>query len=311
MADPFGWMQNQEIWDLVYYNGVEWVPLPYPTTAGPYLLTAFHTAPAVAPAWISASTAAFHTLLDAGFHTDTAADGVTRGSLIYGNSTPKWDELVIGSANRVLRSDGTDAAWSQIAADTDIVSGAGNTVLRSGGASVSWGQIVNGDITDGTITAAKIANRARTVTCVLSGTPALDAHGGVIGSVPHVDCANGASEQFWWRAVHLPVDYVAASNINVNIRFSSDAAGNNWAYKTYMVTQISGTTGQVQVDDGGVVTQCNATANRPNDYTWNAGTVTADTTVYVFIITDRAALLDDNTGVVSIWDVWLSYTADS
>lgn len=45
-------------------------------------------------------------------HTDTVANAVTRGSLIYGNSTPAWDELVIGAANKVLTSDGTDAAWT-------------------------------------------------------------------------------------------------------------------------------------------------------------------------------------------------------
>ena len=51
-------------------------------------------------------------LLDGSRHSDTAADAATRGSLIYGNSSNLWDELVIGSSGRVLRSDGTDAAWS-------------------------------------------------------------------------------------------------------------------------------------------------------------------------------------------------------
>ena len=50
-------------------------------------------------------------LLD-GIKADTVAQTVTRGSLIYGNSTPKWDELVLGAANRVLWSDGTDISWS-------------------------------------------------------------------------------------------------------------------------------------------------------------------------------------------------------
>lgn len=58
-------------------------------------------------------TAPTHTLLDASTHSDTVAQTVSRGSLIYGNSTPKWDELVIGAANRLLVSNGTDAAWSQ------------------------------------------------------------------------------------------------------------------------------------------------------------------------------------------------------
>ena len=52
-----------------------------------------------------------HNLLDGSVHVDTAADAVTRGSLIYGNSTPKWDELVKGSDGQYLGSDGTDVAW--------------------------------------------------------------------------------------------------------------------------------------------------------------------------------------------------------
>lgn len=53
-----------------------------------------------------------HNLLDGADHPDTVADTVTRGSLVYGNATPKWDELVIGAANTILASDGTDAAWT-------------------------------------------------------------------------------------------------------------------------------------------------------------------------------------------------------
>ena len=53
-----------------------------------------------------------HAILDGSVHTDSVADGVTRGSLIYGNATPKWDELVIGSTGYILKSDGTDAAWA-------------------------------------------------------------------------------------------------------------------------------------------------------------------------------------------------------
>ncbi|KKL84897.1 hypothetical protein LCGC14_1960140, partial [marine sediment metagenome] len=36
-----------------------------------------------------------HVLLDGVMHTDSVADGVTAGSIIIGNDTPKWDELVI------------------------------------------------------------------------------------------------------------------------------------------------------------------------------------------------------------------------
>ena len=60
------------------------------------------------------------TLLDGSVHTDTVAQTVSRGSLIYGSATPKWDELVIGATNRVLRSDGTDPSWAQVVLTTDV-----------------------------------------------------------------------------------------------------------------------------------------------------------------------------------------------
>jgi len=59
-------------------------------------------------------------LLSTSTHNDVVDATVSRGSLIYGNSTPKWDELVVGSANRLLRSDGTDIAWNQVALATDV-----------------------------------------------------------------------------------------------------------------------------------------------------------------------------------------------
>ena len=71
-----------------------------------------------------------HTILDGSTHSDTVADGVTRGSLIYGNATPKWDEFVIGAANRLLKSDGTDFSWAQADLTTDVT---GTLPIGSGG----------------------------------------------------------------------------------------------------------------------------------------------------------------------------------
>ena len=78
------------------------------------------------------ASAAAHALLSAS-HNDTVAQGVTRGSLVYGNVTPAWDELVIGAANRVLRSDGVDLAWSQVALATDV---SGTLPVGNGGTGV-------------------------------------------------------------------------------------------------------------------------------------------------------------------------------
>jgi len=54
---------------------------------------------------------AAHAILDGSTHSDSVAQGVTRGSLIKGNSTPAWDELVLGISGTYLRSDGNDPSW--------------------------------------------------------------------------------------------------------------------------------------------------------------------------------------------------------
>jgi len=51
-----------------------------------------------------------HDILSA-THTDSTAAAVSRGSIIVGDVTPKWIELIIGANLRVLASDGTDATW--------------------------------------------------------------------------------------------------------------------------------------------------------------------------------------------------------
>jgi hypothetical protein len=58
-----------------------------------------------------------HVILDGSVHTDTVGDTVSRGSMVVGNATPKWDELTVGAADRYLKSDGTDLAWGQVGHD--------------------------------------------------------------------------------------------------------------------------------------------------------------------------------------------------
>ncbi len=52
-----------------------------------------------------------HAILDGSLHSDSLADAVTRGSIIYGNATPNWDELDLGGADTFLGSDGTDLSY--------------------------------------------------------------------------------------------------------------------------------------------------------------------------------------------------------
>ena len=57
-----------------------------------------------------ADVGANHAILSA-THTDSLAAAVSRGSIIVGNTTPAWSELVVGAAGTRLFSDGTDATW--------------------------------------------------------------------------------------------------------------------------------------------------------------------------------------------------------
>lgn len=115
----------------------------------------------------AAPAAAAHTILNATAHTDSVTQTVSRGSLIYGNSTPKWDELPIGTSGFVLTSNGTDVSWATAAHNilsathsdstaasvvrgdlitgqtatpkwTRLALGASGTVLTSNGTDVTW-----------------------------------------------------------------------------------------------------------------------------------------------------------------------------
>lgn len=74
-----------------------------------------------------------HALLDGSTHSDSAADAVSRGSIIVGNATPAWDEVTVGSANQFVGSDGTDTTFrtitaAMVTADSTTLVGTGTTV---------------------------------------------------------------------------------------------------------------------------------------------------------------------------------------
>lgn len=54
-----------------------------------------------------------HNLLSA-THPDTFATGVSRGAIVYGDSTPKWSALAPGATGTYLASTGLDLVWSSI-----------------------------------------------------------------------------------------------------------------------------------------------------------------------------------------------------
>ncbi len=81
---------------------------------------------------VGAAAGGNHDMLDGSIHQDSVADAVTRGSIIYGNSTPKWDELVVGAANSVLWTDGTDVSWSAAPRLANIADTGGTNRIKIG-----------------------------------------------------------------------------------------------------------------------------------------------------------------------------------
>ena len=116
--------------DLLAGDGANWDDLA--VGADGLFLTA-DSGEAQGVKWAAAAPAS-HDLLSA-THGDTTAAAVVRGDIVVGQTaTPKWERLALGVANRVLRSDGTDAAWAQVALATDV---SGILPVANGGTGVT------------------------------------------------------------------------------------------------------------------------------------------------------------------------------
>lgn len=55
-----------------------------------------------------------HALLDGNYNNDTTASAVARGSIVFGNTTPLWAPLAVGTNGQVLHSNGTDPSWQAL-----------------------------------------------------------------------------------------------------------------------------------------------------------------------------------------------------
>lgn len=115
--------------DLIAHNGTD--SMRVAVGASGFVLTADSTA-STGVAWLAAAAGSggtTHDILSA-THTDTLASAVVRGDIIRVNSTPAWARLAVGASARVLRSDGVDPSWAQVAAATDIT---GTLAIGNGG----------------------------------------------------------------------------------------------------------------------------------------------------------------------------------
>jgi hypothetical protein len=164
-----------------------------------------------------------HVLLDGSTHTDTVAQGVTRGSIIYGNSTPKWTELVIGAAHRVLGtgSAGTDVSWVQAdhgaaldgltdddhtqyallagrAGGQTLIGGtaASQTLTLQSTAHATKGQITINNCTVFEVTCSGVLNLTSTgagITLLAEASSNVSITGATVSLVGVVSCSNGTS----------------------------------------------------------------------------------------------------------------------
>jgi len=89
-------------------------------------------------------------------HSDTVVASPVRGDIIIGNATPKWERLPIGTANKYVKSDGTDISWDTIAAGD--VTGLAHNVLSATHSDSVAGPAVRGSIIVGNATPAWAAH---------------------------------------------------------------------------------------------------------------------------------------------------------
>lgn len=138
--------------DNVVINGIGGPVLAYPNAADQFTALAnaagyLYNDGAGALSYVAAPAFPAHNLLSA-THTDTAANAATRGSLIYGDATPAWNELTLGGiSGSVLTRDANDVLWSAGAlafagAFTLTIPATGTALLRT--ANVVAGRVLFG-----------------------------------------------------------------------------------------------------------------------------------------------------------------------
>ena len=142
-------------------------------------------------------TAAPHNILDGVVHADTVLQGATRGSIIYADATPDWNELVVGAINTILTSDGVDVAWALPVVQTNtLLDGVSHTDTAIQAATL--GSIIVADATPDWNEV--VIGAAGDVLTVVGGTAAWQAPGALAGA--------------WQQAAETPVivagaDYTA------------------------------------------------------------------------------------------------------
>jgi hypothetical protein len=97
------------------------------------------------PAWGDPSSTVAHMILSS-THTDTVADTVVKGDFIFGNATPKWERLGIGTTGQILTVSGGLPVWA------DATSTAAHAMLSATHTDTLVDTVVAGDLIFGNAT---------------------------------------------------------------------------------------------------------------------------------------------------------------
>lgn len=181
-------------------------------------------------------------------HSDTLAATVVRGSVIVGNSTPKWAALTIGANHTVFVSNGTDASWG-----TD---GSGLTNIPAANivgtiAAVSGTNLTNlngSNISSGTVAAARLSNITNTQIDAAAAIvySKLSLSGGILNADVNASAAIAYSKLNLSAAIQN--GDIAAAIITFNKWASNSCTsgqfpmynGSSWGCRSLVVADVSG-----------------------------------------------------------------------
>lgn len=102
------------------------------------------------------------TAIDADEANELTATYTTRGDIVYHGSTT-FARLAVGSADQVLKTNGTDPSWGQVATNgiaDDAVTAAKIAAGAVGASEIADGSVGTGELADNAVTSAKIADNA-------------------------------------------------------------------------------------------------------------------------------------------------------
>ena len=164
--------------------------------------------------------AAPNPLLDGVVHNDTVANVVNIGSIIYGNNTPLWDELVAGAPADVLTMAGGLPGWAAPVVQTStLLDGAVHTDTAVQGATL--GSIIVADATPDWN--ELLIGAGGDVLTVVGGTAVWQAPAAVAGVVRDMnETAIDVTGPDWDAAFAIPVYSLAgstASDVQVWVRY--------------------------------------------------------------------------------------------